>query len=774
MKYVLSVLLLTIAASALKAQPFLPPQGKIYNDSIIPRIDIFMDPDSLQIMYNDLYTEREYTATFIWNDGITIDTIDNIGIRIRGNTSQTSAKKSFKIDFNQFVPGRKFYGFEKLHLNGEHNDPSVTRSKLYWDIYKSIGVPGPRANHVDVYINGNYFGLYVNVEVIDENFAKSRFGNNNGNLYKCLWPADLNYISSNPDDYKFMSGDRRAYELETNTDADDYTDLANFISMLEFTSDADLPNELEKQFDVNSFLRTYAVDVATGNWDDYFYNQNNYYLYHNTETGKFEFVTYDTDNTFGIDWFGIDWGLRNIYSWYNNGLNILLIKRIWNIPEYVNRFTFFTEQLQQGMMDTSIVFPKIDSILNLIKSSAEADSFRTLDYGWDYQDFLNSYVQPPDPEYQAKYGLKPYFTARHDETQSELQNTNVIPIISNVNHLPKTVHENDSVYISAWIQDESIPASVLLNYRINNGAWNSVSMDDDGLHEDGTANDGVYGALIMATNVFDTIYYYITATDVNAQTGREPRVDDDVIVVEPIPNLVINELMASNHTAVADEYGEFDDWLEIYNADSLPAILGNKYLSDEPGNTNKWRMPDVTLPAHNWILIWCDNQTFEGPNHASFKLNADGEQAMIYESTGLKSILLDSISWTSLATDVSIGCYPDGVKPIIQLTAPTPGYSNLDVGVSSFSNSNAVFVNPNPFNDHLTILLYLANSSDVKIDLMNLFGENVLSTVKNFQAGNSVLQLSYSELEHLPSGIYFMRIHDRNNKLLCSTKLVKD
>src|SRR6185369_15417475 len=119
---------------------------------------------------------------------------------------------------------------------------------------------------------------------------------------KCLWPADLNYISSNPDDYKLIVGDRRVYDLQTNLDADDYSDLAAFISLLNLTSDADFPSQLEKQFNINSLLRDYAVDVATGNWDDYAYNMNNYYLYHNPETGKWEYVTYDADNTFGIDW----------------------------------------------------------------------------------------------------------------------------------------------------------------------------------------------------------------------------------------------------------------------------------------------------------------------------------------------------------------------------------------------------------------------------------------------------------------------------------------
>src|SRR5262245_44853116 len=116
MKFSLFSLLLVTAVTILRAQPYLPTHGKVYNDSVVPRIDIFMDPDSLAIMYDDLYTETEYTATFVWNDGLSIDTINNIGIRIRGNTSQSSEKKSFKIDFNHFVPGRKFYGFEKLHL----------------------------------------------------------------------------------------------------------------------------------------------------------------------------------------------------------------------------------------------------------------------------------------------------------------------------------------------------------------------------------------------------------------------------------------------------------------------------------------------------------------------------------------------------------------------------------------------------------------------------------------------------------------------------------
>lgn len=719
-----------------------------------------MDPDSLQMLYEDLFTETEYTALFVFNDGITVDTVEQVGMRIRGNTSQTSEKKSFKISFNTFEPGRDFYGLEKLHLNGEHNDPSIIRSKLYWDVYESMGVPGPRANHVDFYINGDYFGLYMNVEVIDEEFVRSRFGNKDGNLYKCLWPADLNYISDNPDDYKFEAAGRRTYELQTNTVADDYTDIANLISLLEFTPDGELPSLLEQHFNVNSYLRTYAADVATGHWDNYSYNKNNYYLYHNTESGKFEFISYDTDNTFGIDWFGVDWGMRDIYSWYNTNANLLLQERVWGIPEYVTRFTFFMNQLQSGLIDPDAIFPKIDSLLSMISPSAEEDSFRTLDYGWDYSDFLQSYTDETDLAYHVTYGLKPYFSTRHDATASQLQNTNVVPIISHVNQVLKAVHPGDSVFITAWIEDEAEPVSTLLYYSTNGGPWVSTALTDDGLFHDGLADDGVYGAFITAENAFDTALYYVAARDVLNQVGREPRTGELSFAVEPVPHLVFNEVMASNNITVVDPYQEYDDWLELYNMDALPAYLGNKYLSDEKDNPGKWRMPNETLSGGGWSLIWCDEQTYQGGNHASFKLKAGGETVWLHEFTGLKYSLLDSISWLNLASDVAIGCYPDGVLPIHELEAPTPGFSNLNVGIEEKADAISVSVYPNPMDDEAFAQIRLGQAMSVAISWMTITGEILYHFNGTLPSGNSSIPFPPGWLAGLADGIYLLQVKD--------------
>ena len=95
------------------------------------------------------------------------------------------------MSFNTFYGGRKFHGVEKMNINGEHNDPSIIRSKISFDLFKNAVVPAPRSNHVELYINDEYKGLYINVEHIDEEFVESRFGNKTGNLYKCLYPATL-------------------------------------------------------------------------------------------------------------------------------------------------------------------------------------------------------------------------------------------------------------------------------------------------------------------------------------------------------------------------------------------------------------------------------------------------------------------------------------------------------------------------------------------------------------------------------------------------------
>lgn len=521
MKNIFILLVLLFAKTAFAQTP-VPERGQIFVDSLVPRVDILISPDSLAAIYNDVWSDREYVATFIFDNQVIRDTVYNVGFRLRGNTSRTAEKKSFRVSFNTFVQGRKYYGLEKMNLNSEHNDPCVTRSKIGWDMLRAVELPAPRANHVEVYINNTYYGLYVNVEHIDENFAKKRFGNNDGNMYKCLYPATLEYLGQNPDLYKLVDNGRRVYEQTINEDIDDYTDLAHFVDVLNNTASTNFPCELEKVFNVNDYLEYMAFDVLDGNWDGYIYNKNNFYLYHNIKTGQFEYLPYDLDNTLGIDWLNRDWGTRNVYTWKPTSSSELrpLYSKLLAIPLYKDRFSYFLNKWTQTVFKENVLFPHIDSIQTRISSYAQADYYRTLDYNFTFADFQNAYNQALGNH--VSYGLKPYITTRRNNTISQLQNNDITPIIRNVLIKQKV----DTLFYRFKAEDNQATLTTEMYLNPNNTTFQALPLFDDGLHQDESANDGIFGGFWVIPAGNASFQYYITATDNVGKVGRYPYCDN--------------------------------------------------------------------------------------------------------------------------------------------------------------------------------------------------------------------------------------------------------
>jgi len=154
--------------------------------------------------------------------------------------------------------------------------------------------------------------------------------------------------------------------------------------------------------------------------------------------------------------------------------------------------------------------------------------------------------------------------------------------------------------------------------------------------------------------------------------------------------LFINEFMASNQTTITDEAGDYDDWVELYNAGATPIGLGNLYLTDDLRTENKWRFPDMSIPAGGYLLVWADNETGEGPLHASFNLGAAaGEQLGLHESSGVHLLVVDTLSFGPQKPDTSYGRIPDGgadwhflypATPRASNRAPSPKSSNPSQG----------------------------------------------------------------------------------------------
>lgn len=736
----ITIIAMCCSTSTIHGQLMIPEKTELYRDDVVPRIDIIIAPESLDYILAPENRESDelFDATFIFDNGTVNDTLENIGFRLRGNTSRSANKKSFKINLNAFVPGRKYFGVSKINLNGQHNDPTSSRAKICADIADLLEIPSIRTNHVQLYINNNYYGLYTNTEHIDQNYVKKRFGNKNGNLYKCLYPADLNYKGNNPDSYKEIIYGRRNYELKNNQSKDDYTDFANFVKVLNLTSDANLSCELEKVFNVDQYLKVIIFDILTGNWDGPIYNKNNFYLYNNQATGKFEYIPFDLDNTLGIDWLNKDWGTRNIYEWSQTGETRPIYNRIMEVQEYRDRFSFYMQEVLLNVYNETELYPYLDDIRSKLKSYIENDTYYTLDYGFDIADFENGFEYELG-YYQTDYGIKSFIQERLIAAFSQLELNDINPVITDVkNNYP---NKNENIKIQAHVLDDQGIDKVEACFS---SSGLNVLMFDDGQHNDEDANDGIYGVSFLFSISGDELGYTIKAVDNVGQVSTYPRCSEIIVPIEEEDlKLSINEFMASNNSIIMDEENEYDDWIELYNYGSTPIYLGDKFLSDNPDNQDKWSMPNYTIQGGEYLLFWADDDRNQGTFHTNFKLSKDGEHIGIYDQD---ESVIDQIEFNIQDSDISFGRIPNGTGGFISMT-PTPNAPNMGVNNVENESPAQIIISPNPTYNSIKI------TSKEKITSVKLFDAFGRSIVLN-QEGKEMDKINFPN----KAGIYYIQV----------------
>lgn len=339
----------------------------IYISDELTQVTVTMAQSDLEAMLANPFDNTYRPCTVRLVNSVIDETILDVAIRPRGNTSRTATKKSWKIKFNEFVPGREVHGIEKLNLNGHQNDPSVVRGKLAWDIYNAFGVPSPRAAMTRLVINDGSLvdDVYVNAEQIDDEFLDAWFGDDTGNLYQCSYKgqrADLRFVPPG-DAATYAALGNLTYELEEDSGADQHADLAEFIEFVEFSTDAVFAAEIVQRFSVDNFLRSLAVDCVNGHWDNLWYGANNFFLYANPDTGRFEYIPYDLDNTYGIDFFSTDWATRPAetfgdggFGWdfaspFGGGAEPPLVRRILAIDAYRDQYFRYIRELVGAVGD---------------------------------------------------------------------------------------------------------------------------------------------------------------------------------------------------------------------------------------------------------------------------------------------------------------------------------------------------------------------------------------------------------------------------------------
>ena len=145
------------------------------------------------------------------------------------------------------------------------------------------------------------------------------------------------------------------------------------------------------------------------------------------------------------------------------------------------------------------------------------------------------------------------------------------------------------------------------------------------------------------------------------------------------PALLINELMASNNSTLADASGEYDDWLELFNSGEEAVDIGGLYMTDDEADPTAWQLPisapeETTIPPGGHLLLWLDHQPEQGPLHIDFRLARDGEIVLLIDRDG--TTVIDSVRFEEQTEDTSYGRLGDGAPEWNFLTRATPGATN--------------------------------------------------------------------------------------------------
>jgi len=169
------------------------------------------------------------------------------------------------------------------------------------------------------------------------------------------------------------------------------------------------------------------------------------------------------------------------------------------------------------------------------------------------------------------------------------------------------------------------------------------------------------------------------------------------ITVTYSQELIINEVMSNNKSYLADDLGDFEDWIELYNRSDEDIELDQYYLSDDLDNPFKWRFPDVVIGSDELLIVFASGKDYHNDEaiHTNFRLDSEGESITLSKGNEL----VDFINIPALDQNISFGRNPEDSHLWQFMNEPTLGGQNhngkyLDISLASgfYQESQSLFI----------------------------------------------------------------------------------
>ncbi len=728
------------------------PTG-LYDSTLIRSVYInFPQANYWTLMQQNYQTRTPIMANMVV-DGVNYD---SVGVGFKGNTSYmgtgNSQKKSFGVDMNWLVSGQDLMGYKTLNFNNAYQDESFLREVFYLHQIRRH-IPAAKANFIHLYLNNQDWGLYPNVQQINKDLLEQWFMSNDGANWRAHvrttggpgpgpgggWgdgTAALNYLGADTTTYKTY------YTLKSSDIANPWTYLVNGCNALNNTTIANLPTVLPQFFDVDRVLWFLACEIAFMDDDSYVYKgKMDYYVYYEPETGHLIPLEFDGNSVMPTS---TTWS-----PFYNaNLVNYPLLNKLLQVPAYRQRYLAHLRTIINESLDPAKTNVILDNYKAQIDALVQSDPKKLYTY--------NAFVSEVTT-------LKNWITNRRTYLLSNSEVAQVAPSIPTVsyaniqNQAWTAPAAGELAHVTAQVSSTNGIDHVYLHYTTGLvGNFTSLTMFDDGQHNDGGAGDGVYGADIPGQTAGEWVRFYIEAAAGNTAKSvafSPVGAEHDVYIYQvqtqqsAVTGVVINEVMASNSNTVTDNFGEYDDWIEIYNTNSFAVDLSGFFLSDNPQNLNKFEIAQgTTLAPFEYKIFWADEDSSQGPNHCNFKLSASAETLMLLDNN---LELVDSMSWGAQQTDMGYARVPNGTGPF-SIQSPTFQANNEPNGTEDIvALAASMQVYPNPASDLLHVLLQNGPEGNQLIEVYDLTGRFVEQA-----QGSGLIELNTSQW---PNGVYLIR-----------------
>lgn len=395
------------------------PAEVFYRSDKVQTVHLTIDPQELKRMQAALPERISVRGSFRWND----ISLENVAIRYKGNSSsgpKQQHKRSYLVKFNEYEGEQRFLGLRRASFDNCVQFGSLFSEPIITEILRDQGIPAHRCNYAKLFLNGEYQGVYGNVERIDETFLENHLPDPKGLLFKVDEGGpggNLQFLGDDPELYS------HTFEPETKLSKQSHEQLIGFIKLINQSKPGEFAKPFDAKMESDDFLRVTSVLLLAGAFDQLTgWNPHNYYLYHDGTHVRWRYLPWDLD----VGFCEVAFGQIRVLDEWNAAWPIPgpppnpLLEQIVADPQLLKRYRTETLKILDKYFEPEQLCAKIDAKYALIKEALQEDPFPP-----------RRITNPSDKSYEDIIAsMKTFIRKRYASAHQQLENPGPRPVVT--------------------------------------------------------------------------------------------------------------------------------------------------------------------------------------------------------------------------------------------------------------------------------------------------------------------------------------------------------